>query len=69
MIPDITGMHKTNPSIRYPINTTPIIIRSGYTIEWRGDGELVCDIFVEYFNPLQTTSESTSVHNALSSLH
>jgi len=64
MIPDITGMHNTNPSLHYPANVTPIIIRSGYTIEWRGDCELG-DIFVDCLNPVQTTSESTFVHSAL----
>lgn len=61
-------MHKTNPSIRYPAKATPIIIRSGYTIEWRGDCELEGDIFVDCLNPPQTTSESTS-DTVLSSLY
>ena len=61
MIPDITGMHKTNPSIRYPTNATPIIIRSGHTIEWRRDCELAGDIFVDCLNLILRRSRTGMV--------
>jgi hypothetical protein len=51
MTPDSTGLHKTNPWIRYPTDASPIIIHSGYTIESSDDYERANGILVGCFKP------------------